>query len=185
MKVLLENASVELWNCSEFLLLRGVFSEPRLASVLWPQSLKHLSLGWMWWSPITAVSANPSTLQQLSLRGRFNQPIDEVIWPAFLQQLSFGDHFNQPIVGVMWPASLQQLSFGKLFNQRASLQPAHRRSCVAGHSAAAVVPGFLQPAHRRSHVAGHSAAAVIRGLVQPAHRRSCVAAFTAAAIVRT
>jgi len=105
------------------------FNQP-IAGVVWPVSLRQLSLEGNFNPPIVGV-VWPASLQQLSFGGpfnqpifgvvwvedNFNQPIAGVVWPASLRQLSFGGNFNQPIVGVVWPPPLQQLSFGENFNQ--------------------------------------------------------------------
>jgi len=85
-----------------------------------------------------------SNLKLMSCGGSFNEPIVGAVWPVSLLQLLFGGMFNQAIVGVVWPASLR------------SIRPAHRGSCVAGLSSAAIVRRLVQPAHRGSCVAGLS-----------------------------
>lgn len=94
-----------------------------LESVIWPQGVKIIifderGLGETskYNQPIENVEW-PASLQQLAFGSKFNQPIKWVRWPASLQRLAFGKEFNQPIDGVLWPASLQQLEFGYNFNQ--------------------------------------------------------------------
>ncbi len=81
-EILIQSASIDLWASSEYLLLTGSVSAASLATVTWPQGLKHVSFG-----------------------DDFNQPIIEVGWAAWLQQMSFGRNFDQPIAGVVWPAA--------------------------------------------------------------------------------
>lgn len=54
----------------------------------------------------------PAHLKQLCLGGRFNQPIEHVVWPASLQKLRLGS-FSQPLDGAEWPASLRRLEFAE------------------------------------------------------------------------
>lgn len=74
----------------------------------------------------------------LAFGNRFNEPLDNVVWPRTLrrlelgdyfnksidavsfspvQELSFGDDFSRPVADVAWPASLQKLTFGLYFNE--------------------------------------------------------------------
>ena len=50
-------------------------------------------------------------------RFRFNQSLDNVIFPQSLTSLKFGDRFNQSLDNVKFPQSLTSLTFGFHFNQ--------------------------------------------------------------------
>ena len=84
-----------------------------------------------------SVMVWPTSLMQQAFGGRFavsTNPSLELCRLASLQQSWFRFQFNQSIVGVVWPPSLQQLlSFW------ASIQPTHRRCCVAGFPATTIV----------------------------------------------
>ena len=81
----------------------------RAVGVDWELSTEDLTLS-------TAMESWRS-LEIVSFRRQFNQPIAGVVWPASLQRLSFGNRFNQPIAGVVGPASVQKISFRGEFNQ--------------------------------------------------------------------
>jgi len=59
----------------------------------------------------------PNTLSHLSLRFRFNHPIDAWHLPASITELDLGSSFDQPLDGVTLPASLIKLILGESFNQ--------------------------------------------------------------------
>lgn len=59
----------------------------------------------------------PRSLEYLEFGRSFNQPIQKVTWPTSLVCLSLGLDFNQPIVGVTWPPFLDEVRFFPAFNQ--------------------------------------------------------------------
>lgn len=59
----------------------------------------------------------PGRLTDIIFGYNFNQAIDKVQWPASLQQLTFGFYFNHSLGKVKWPGPLQQVTFGSRFNQ--------------------------------------------------------------------
>ena len=91
--------------------------KPRITRV---PSLRPRKLTWklsQFGNGVDIDIAEFESLQQLTFGYMFDQPINEVVWPASLEELTFGDSFNQPINEVVWPASLQQLTFEYGFNQ--------------------------------------------------------------------
>lgn len=105
------------WPKSLHTLALGVCLDQEIYRELWPRSRgEHWDLGGRFNQPINGLVWR-KPLQTLIFGYRFNQPISGVSWPESLQHLTFGRCFNQPIDGVSWPASLQQLEFGDQFNK--------------------------------------------------------------------
>ncbi|CAM9962499.1 unnamed protein product [Ectocarpus sp. 12 AP-2014] len=96
--------------------IRGLsnFDQP-IGGVL-PTSLQQLDLGTRFNQPIQDVVWPPS-LQKLNLGFVFDHPIQRVVFPASLQELTVNGGFHQPIEGVLWPDSLQRLVLGWRFNR--------------------------------------------------------------------
>lgn len=56
----------------------------------------------------------PVGLEVLTME-KFDQPIDNVMWPSTLTHLHFGHYWDQSIVGVRLPDSLEELELGLNF----------------------------------------------------------------------
>ena len=106
----------------------GISFDQPINGVTWSTSLQQLTLGYSFKgrTPTHKVACS-SSLRRLAIINvfdgssvdilwPFNDPIDEVVWPASLRRLTFGDDFNQPIDTIAWPASLTQLTFGSGFD---------------------------------------------------------------------
>lgn len=59
----------------------------------------------------------PVGLEVLFLQ-KYNQPIDNIVWPSTLKHLYFGDFWNESTVGVEFPDSLEKLELGCNFTDR-------------------------------------------------------------------
>ena len=59
----------------------------------------------------------PYSVDEFVFGDDFNQPIDNIDWPSNITMITFGKHFNQPIENVQWPDSIDFIHFGEDFNQ--------------------------------------------------------------------
>ncbi|CAK9013007.1 Putative F-box and FNIP repeat-containing protein L60 [Durusdinium trenchii] len=83
---------------------------------LLPNRLQHLSFGEAE-DQLDLRQLDIPTLKSLQLGSRFNQSLEQVIWPQNLQVLALGDSFNQSLKEIQFPESLEVLTFGRDFNQ--------------------------------------------------------------------
>lgn len=123
----------------------GVRFTDSLDDVLWPHRLSSLSLSnKSRCTPFFTVGISwPTTLQKVTLDGRFDELIGGVVWPTSMTELRFGTSFNQPIEEVKWPVSLQRLRFGFAFDQ-----PIHDVNWPASLEEVTFGDSFNQPIER-------------------------------------
>ncbi|CAN0077479.1 unnamed protein product [Scytosiphon promiscuus] len=99
------------------------FNRP-VNKVSWPEGLQELHLRGPFDQAIQDARF-PESLKALSFGARFNHPVEDASFPEGLEGLFFGDsdkgyeraRFNQPLAGIAWPAALKQLSAGQAFQQ--------------------------------------------------------------------
>lgn len=191
--ILAENQEMELLRGMERL---EVMSESALDAVAWPSELKQLvvNVSSRCEQPLRLAKL-PACLEQLSLRGSFDENIDEVEWPITLQQLtlgglfdqsvdkvewpdsllrlSFGGCFTRSLVGVVWPVALQQLTLGDRFDQPLVeiRWPASLRQLTFGYRFDQVIVGVAWPASLQRLLFGYRFNQAIAGVVWPSSLR--------------
>lgn len=104
MEDLFRSEATELWAWSEFVMLkfkRDVFAGTLESSVVWPTRLQTLHLDIKHLASrehgICAMAAHAPSLHH---EGDFDHPAVGVTWPASLQQLTLEGRFNHPLNGL-------------------------------------------------------------------------------------
>lgn len=117
------------WACSKDIVLVGrsttadtMTMEQQSNSSLLPDDLEQLTLCGRFNRPLDGVHL-PPRLKRLELVGAFNRNVDAVEWPPTLEALWLGGDFCQDLNGVVWPPGLRRLVLGGTLARRLSERP--------------------------------------------------------------